>query len=117
MFDENDIIYSYSSKQAEEDGILFDITHINRTWKKGLFNYITMNLLNKGYIKEETINVANLIDLLNQAVLIVRNKSKNYTELDYFYDGKIELPNGEKTVIYIEQNETGKYTIMLPEDR
>jgi hypothetical protein len=54
---------------------------------------------------------------LNQAVLIVRNKSKNYTELDYFYDGKIELPNGEKTVIYIEQNETGKYTIMLPEDR
>jgi hypothetical protein len=35
---------------------------------------------------------------------------------DSFASGKIELPNGAKQEIYIAQNETGRYTIMLPQD-
>lgn len=116
MFDKKDVIYSYSSKQAEEDGILFNVTTIHPDWKKGLFNYVTANLLQSGYIEGDKINIPNLLDLLNQALAIVRRKSKDFKEFDFFFIGEIELPNGDTTSIYIEQNETGKYTIMLPED-
>ena len=109
-------IFTYTSKQAEEDGMLFDITSLNPHWKKGLFNYVTINLLSKGYYKEDEINIPNLLDLLNQANQIVRGKSKNFTEFDSFYCGKIELPSGIMQKIFIEQNETGKFTILLPED-
>lgn len=119
MKDDNffgDEIYSYSSKQAEEDGILFDITKVNPEWKKGLFNYVTVNLLFKGYFRDNKLSVLNLLDLLNQCVFIVKKKSKNFIKFDTFYSGEIELPNGERTRVFIEQNETGKFTIMLPED-
>ena len=48
-------IYTYTSQQAEEDGILFNITKLNPEWKKGILNYVTTNLLNKGYIEKENI--------------------------------------------------------------
>ena len=115
--DEEDMIYSYSSKQAEEDGLLFDITKLNPRWKRGIFNYITTSLLNRGYFKEDIIDIPNLLDLLNQALKIILKKTKNFKESDYFFSGKIELPSGETQEIFIEQNETGKFTIMLPEDR
>ena len=116
MCEENDLIYSYSSEQALDDGILFDITQINSVWKSGLFNYVTTNLMNKGYMKDSKINIPNILDLLNQAREIVRQKSQDFKELDYLYTGSIEFPDGEKQQILISQNETGKYTIMLPED-
>ena len=81
LFDEEDVIYSYTSKQAEEDGILFDITNINKHWEKGLFNYVTMNLLSKGYLKWEKFQIANILDLLNQSLEIVRKKTKNFKRL------------------------------------
>ena len=111
------VIFRYTSEQAVEDGILVDITKINPDWKKGLFNYITTNLLSRGYMKEDEINIPNLLDLLNQALQIVKSKSKNFKEHDTFFCGKIEFPNGKKDKIFIEMNETGKFTIMLPEDR
>ena len=113
-------ISTYTCKQAEEDGILFDAAKLNPAWEKGLFNYITTNLLNKGYMEEDKgdsrIRMPNIVDLLNQANQIVKNKSKNYTEADTFFSGDIELPSGSKQQIFIQQNETGKFTIMLPED-
>jgi len=112
-----EVIFQYTSKQAEEDGILFDITKLNEKWKKGLFNYVTTNLLSKGYLDEKgSINFPNLLDLLNQANLIVKIKSNNFHDFDTFYAGRIELPSGEKQEIFIEQNETGKFTLLLPED-
>ena len=43
----------YSSNEAVEDGILFDIKELKQGWEKGIFNYITGNLLfSKGYLKE-----------------------------------------------------------------
>ena len=113
-------ISTYTCKQAEEDGILFNASKLNPAWEKGLFNYITTNLLNKGYMEEDKgdsrIRMPNIVDLLNQANQIVKNKSKNYTEADTFFSGYIELPSGSKQQIFIQQNETGKFTIMLPED-
>jgi len=112
-----EIIYSYISAQAEADGFLVDITKINHKWEKGLFNYITTNLLSKGYFDDDKINIPNLLDLLNQALQIVKEKTNNLQDFDSFFSGKIELPNGEKQEIFIELNETNRFTIMLPEDR
>ena len=117
-------IFTYTSKQAEDDGFLFDITKLNPAWKKGLFNYVTTNLLNKGYSElaisdsdfdRLKFNIPNIIDLLNQSLQIVKKATKGY-EPDTFFSGNIELPCGEKQQVFIQQNETGKFTIMLPED-
>ncbi len=112
-------IYTYSSNQAVEDGILFDFTDIDPAWKKGLFNYVTTNLLSKGYTTDYAkmpLNIPNLLDLLNQSIQIVKKASNSFTEFDSFFSGDIELPNGDQQKILIVQNETGKFTIMLPED-
>jgi hypothetical protein len=116
MKDEN-AVYSYTSNQAVEDGILFDMNEMKgliNDVEKGIFSHITSNLLfSKGYMKEgEDINLPNLVDLLNQCGKIMKKKIM----LDSFYSGEIELPNGEKQMIFIELNETGRFTILLPED-
>jgi hypothetical protein len=118
MFTEQDIVYSYTSKQAVDDGLLFDIDIINKNHNYP-FKYITTNLMNKGYFQNvppnETMdlpNIPNLKDLLNQAMRIFGKKEAE----DYFASGRIELPDGTKTKIFIAQNETGRYTLMLPED-
>lgn len=113
----NNIVFKYTSEDAEEDAILFDVSKLDEKWKKGLFNYVTTNLLSKGYLEENgEIRLVNLVDLLNQALQIVKKKSDDFKKFDYFFDGEIELPSGEKQKIFISQNETGKYTLMLPED-
>ena len=115
MTDTN-VIFSYTSEQAEEDGILFNITKLNPAWEKGLFNFVTVNLLNQGYFEGDQIRMVNLVDLLNQANEIVKKASKNFTKFDSFFAGNIELPSGRKQQIFIEQNETSKFTLLLPED-
>ena len=65
---------------------------------------------------DKTLNIPNLLDLLNQSLNIVRKKSKDFTEHDWFFEGEIELPSGNRQQVFIEQNETGKYTILLPSD-
>ena len=110
-------VFVYTSEQAVEDGILFDVTVLNPKWKEGMFNYVTVNLLHSGYLnKNDTINIPNLMDLLIQAQEIVKKATNNYTAFDTFFSGSIELPNGNQQKIFIGQNETGKFTIMLPED-
>ena len=110
-------VFVYTSDQAVEDGILFDITVVNPEWKKGLFNYVTVNLLQSGYLNNEgNINILNLLDLLNQSQEIVKKRTNNFTEMDTFFSGSIELPSGDQQKIFIGENETGKLTIMLPED-
>lgn len=116
LFTKDDVIYSYGIEQAEEDGILFNITTINKDWEKGLFSHVTDNLLSKGYYDEKEVRIINLLDLLNQANEIVRKATKNFKKFDSFFSGEIELPNRTKQKVFIQQNETGKFTIMLPED-
>jgi hypothetical protein len=121
LFKPDDIVFVYTSQEAVEDGILFDLDRIlTQTPAKPFFlKYVTTNLLEKGYLNppkepdaESTLNIPNLKDLLNQAVRIFRKKQAD----DYFASGRIELPDGLKQRIFIAQNETGRYTAMLPED-
>lgn len=110
-------IYSYSSEQAEEDGMLINVGKLRPEWKKGLFNYITVGLMEKGYFEPDgKVRLVNVVDILNQANQIVRRKSEGFKKFDTFFSGKIELPSGQQQEIFIEQNETGKFTILLPEE-
>jgi hypothetical protein len=61
---------------------------------------------------EKELNIANVLNLIVSALKIFRKKPLD----DYFVSGRVELPNGEKQEVYIAQNETGRYTLMLPSD-
>ena len=111
LFDEENIISKYTSEQADEDGILCNIVRLWPVFEKGPINYVTSNLMEKEYLGEEKPSFANVLDLVGQAINIMKKHKP-----DYFYSGLIELPDGSKTKIFISQNETGKYTLMLPVD-
>ncbi|MDG6222602.1 MAG: hypothetical protein IAX21_00860 [Candidatus Bathyarchaeota archaeon] len=148
FFEQNEVIYTYTSEQAAEDGILFDLDQlVPAKFSSNFFlKYITAGLLSKGYwnncckhgVKNgeqgktprcqtctvylnvekslnclnPSLNFPNILDFIFQATQIFKRKPKN----DYFISGKIELPNGEHQKIFISQNETGRYSAMLPEE-
>ena len=118
FFADADVISAYTSDEATEDGVLFDIRKVNPEWERGIFSHVTVNLMSTcGYFNDDgTLNIPNLLDLLNQSLEIVRKKSNNFKKHDWFFDGEIELPSGSRGQVFIEQNETGKYTILLPSD-
>src|SRR5665647_1405100 len=75
--------------------------------------FIITGLLAKGYWNpDNTINVANLRDLIIQSLRVFR---KNPLD-DYFVSGRIQLPSGSSQKIFIAQNESSRYTAMLPEN-
>jgi hypothetical protein len=109
------IISSYSCNQAAEDGFLISVDDILK--QKGLFNFITIGFWDRYGLDKAAENLkANLIDLLNQAREIIRKRSKDFKVPDWFYCGYVENMTGKKIKIFIEQNETGRYTILLPEE-
>ena len=118
FFADADVVSVYTSDQATEDGILLDIRKVNPEWEKGIFSHVTTNLLQAGgyFNEDKSLNIPNLLDLLNQSLQIVKQKSKDFTAVDWFYDGEIELPSGDRQQVFIELNELEKYTILLPED-
>ena len=115
-------IFTYTSKQAVEDGVLFRISDIP-AFKNTNFNLATVNLMSKGYLSTEdaygkvTANIPNLMDLLTQVQKYVINQIKK-KGIDTFYAKSVEAPSGARMKIFIAQNETGplKFTLMLPED-
>ena len=117
-FTDADVISVYTIEQATADEILLDIRAVNPAWEKGMFSHVTVNLLvSCGYLKDDnTPNIPNLLDLLNQSLAIVRGKSDNFTKPDRFFEGGIELPDGSQRQVFIQLNELEKFTIMLPED-
>jgi len=148
FFEQKDVIFTYTSKQAEEDGILFDLDQLlpGKIQKNFFLKYITTGLLSKGYQNDQckhgvkdgeqgknhccttcdifhqsrgnlsclkpSLNIPNITDLIVQAAQIFKRKPDE----DYFVSGSIELPSGQKQKIFIAQNETGRYTAMLPEE-
>jgi hypothetical protein len=115
IFSKEDLVSTYLSSEAVEDGFLFDLDLVVKQSPLGKFvlQYITTNLLAEGYWnKDQTINIPNLRDLLEQSLRVFRKKPAD----DYFVSGAIELPSGSKQKIFIAQNESGRYTVMLPED-
>ena len=114
---DSDLIYSYTIDQATKDEILFDIRTVNPEWEHGIFSHITTNLLSFGYLNaDRSVNLPNLLDLLNQSLAIVRRESADFQKHDWFFSGSIELPSGSRQKIFIVQNETRKYTLMLSSD-
>lgn len=111
-----EVIFKYTQEEAINDGVLFSLeTVIN--CDRLPFNVVTNSLMQKGYFSDsEGLNAPALTDLLKQAFQIMKKKSKDFTEEDYFFEGIVELPNGLKQKIFICLNETGKFTLMLPED-
>ncbi len=73
---------------------------------------VFMTVVDRLSCLNDSLNRANLFDLINQAGRIFRKKPLD----DYFVSGTIELPAGSKQKIFIAQNETGRYTAMLPEE-
>ena len=115
IFSKEDLVSTYLSSEAVEDGVLFDLDLMVKASSLGefVFQYITTNLLGKGYWnQDQTINIPNLRDLVEQSLRVFRKKPAD----DYFVSGIIELPSGSKQKIFIAQNESGRYTVMLPED-
>ena len=148
FFEQKDVVFTYTSKQAEEDGILFDLDQLlpGKLHTNFFLKYITTGLLSKGYLNDRckdgvkdgmqgknrccttcdifhqsrgnlsclkpSLNIPNITDLISQAVQIFKRKPAD----DYFVSGSIELPSGQKQKIFIAQNETGRYTAMLPEE-
>lgn len=117
MFDKSDLIFSYTDAMAVEDGMLVDLDQIFPRYKdKSLFKYATANLMSKGYIIRTDLKKAAIQDLMMQAQAIVKKQSDNYQDMDRLFKGTIELPSGEQEDIFIGQNESGRYTLMLCED-
>jgi hypothetical protein len=119
LFETADVIHTYTSKQAVEDGVLFDVNELSKLspsikWGEGPFQYVTTNLAtSKGYLKEGSEpSVPNFLDLFNQ----VGQRMQRPGPKDYFYQAMIEFPDGTRGEVYAKQNETGRYTILLPED-
>ena len=117
FFKHSDIVSMYTSAMAVEDGILLDVGAVREAWSDGLIEYVTTNLIACGYEDEQgNIIVSSLADLLAQAQEILLQDCRRGKPMEWFYSGEIELPAGHTQVIYIELNDEGRYTIMLPED-
>ncbi|MCJ2530794.1 MAG: hypothetical protein LN413_00535 [Candidatus Thermoplasmatota archaeon] len=122
MEDWGEPISVYTSAQATEDGVLVSVAAMNKDWVQGPFSHITANLMAHGYYEEDgSPRLVNVMDLLNQALKIVRKDAlipgaDSIVLTDWYYSGKIEFPDGQSGTVTIAQNETEKYTIMLPED-
>ena len=118
FFAEEDVVSRYTSEDAVEDGILYDLDEILPAWLAGGFvRYITIGVGSMGYVDvdehdDATVNAPNLMDLLVQAEQIRKRGRRG----DWHYSGEVETPDGEKQEIYIEQNETGRFTILLPSE-
>jgi hypothetical protein len=59
IFSAKDIVYTYTSSQAVEDGILFDLDQVQkRLFTNSPFKYATVNLLtNGGYLVQDKIDI------------------------------------------------------------
>lgn len=96
----------YTSNQAEEDGILVSTGH-------PLINYITHTVFERCIkpLITEDIDEANLTKKLIEDSIF---EIKKFKHPDWMYAIKVRGCRGWK--LWACQNETGKYTLMFPED-
>jgi hypothetical protein len=55
--------------------------------------------------------VANFLDLFTNLCQVMRKRGP-----DHFYNATIEFPDGTKGEVYAVQNNSGRYTILLPDE-
>jgi hypothetical protein len=111
---DEEVVYSYTLEQAEEDGVL---VRILGTWPRSLISHVTASLLCEGYLDENgELRMANLVDLLlGQAIRSIKARSPHETVED-FYSFDVEFPDGQTRKVFAVRNELGRLTLMLPED-
>ena len=118
----------YAIREAELNGVVLYIGDIHPKWRSSLFNYVTYNLLHKhGYRDSltEALDVPKLVNLLNHALKIFKEKLREYdclykeNQYDYMHDifvGEVNHPDKSKSLIFIIKNDAGGYVLMLEED-
>ena len=120
--DDPEIIHSYSSKQATEDGFL---VWVGKCKPSGI-NYFSRSVWESiivPYDDEKLPDSSRLVSSLKYAVLreILRKGERierfpRLVLLDWYY--KVEVRNyyDEDWIFLLCRNETGGYTLMFPED-
>ena len=112
FFTEDDIISQYTDEDAIEDGILVKLERSGKPLSRYIKLATTNLLVSCEYLVDDQLNIPNIRDLITQchSIMIKGTESRG------FYSGDIELPSGEQQKVFIEQNNSGGYTVMLPED-
>lgn len=118
FLDEAEVISRYSDREAVEDGVLFDVAELAKLapsikWNEGPFSYVTANLAySKGYLRDgDEVRVASFINLFT-----TMGEHMRKTGPDHFYSKSVEFPDGTTGEVCAAMNETGRFTILLPED-
>lgn len=113
-----EVISSYTTKDAVEDGVLVDLHAIGKIpvylpVYSGI-RYATAALLGRGYMSGTEFNRPNLADLLVQVSLgIKKGLAKGE---DRLFPATVEFPSGDRGKVWAVVNEEGSLTLMLPED-
>jgi len=97
----------YLSEDAELNGILIRVFDQN-------INYLTVGVYNRciePFLDEEKTNEADLISKLVSSVKREAIKIQKTKGLDWFYD-----VSARGWRLFLVQNDTGKYTLMFPEE-
>lgn len=126
--DENDpfagfeVVDTYTTREALEDGVLVDLHAIGKipvyAPVYSYIRYATRSLLSRGYMDPDgggdVFNRPNLADLLVQASQgIKRGLAKGEGRL---FEFRVEFPDGTRGEVWAAPNEEGTLTLMLPED-
>jgi len=107
----------FEPKVSLEDGDLFDVAAAGLQFE-GRINRVSTDLLidldvmrYNATVRNDVINVPNLLDVLEQAHQIINRSIYNTMTLQPSYSGTIRRPNGKQIVISIIENETNNYSI------
>lgn len=118
QFDGFEVVDSYTTKDALEDGILVDLHSVGKIPVYApvyqYIRYVTRSLLSKGYEKKDGLSLPNLADLLVQASKGIRKGLMKGEE--HLFECRVEFPNSERGKVWAVSNEEGTLTLMLPED-
>lgn len=101
LFTEEDIIFTYTDKQAVEDGILMPVSF-------GTINLVTDGIVNK-FTRENSFDIEKFNSFITEAARNLSEQQKK--KADWFYLVVIE---GKK--YFIAQNGSNGFTLMLPEE-
>lgn len=107
MFEDAEIVSTYTDRQAVEDGVLVDIGRARATFRGQPVNRMTRGLW------EEFGPFLTLAETFNMSELAYLGKVlKTKLALAYFKGDLWQVPPG----LWLIENECGGWTIMRPED-
>jgi hypothetical protein len=114
------VIVAYTLDDAEADGVLARTDDLFPNQRRHIVSHVTTNLLRSlGYEREAagrwTVQLASVIDLCNQAGPRIRRALSDVPD-EYLVTLRIETPSGDRTTVWAQLNEEGRWTLMLPED-